>query len=139
MRVTFSPPSVREFDILFKDEDSALKSRGGSLSDINVYVPQTPRGGSIFGLLAKVAKTVAPILVRTILPEGINFANNVMRDVSSGKKVKQSLKRRGLQSLGRVGKKIVRGGSKKKRKRVKKIKNMKSRKRKRYNDVFESI
>lgn len=137
MRVTYAPPSVREFDILLKDEDAAIKSRGGALSDISVYVPQSPRGGSIFGLLARLAKSVAPMIVRTVLPEGINFAKNVIDDVNSGKKVKHSLKRRGFESLGRVGKKIVQGGSK--RKRMRKKRTTRSRKRMRYNDVFDSI
>ena len=130
MRVTYSVPSIREFDILFKDDDSVITSRGGALSDINVYVPESPRGGSIFGLLARLAKSVAPIIMRTVVPEGVNFARNVLDDVSSGQRVKQTLKKRGLETLGRVGKRIIRGGSKrknvkKKRKRNKIIKKKK--------------
>lgn len=143
MRVTYSPPSIREFDILFKDDDSVITSRGGALSDINVYVPDSPRGGSIFGVLARLAKSVAPMIMRTVIPEGVNFARNVIDDVSSGRKVKQTLKKRGLESLGRVGKKIIRGGSK--RKSVKNKTKRRGRKKKitrktiRYNDVFDSI
>ena len=141
MRVTYSPPSIREFDVLFKDDDSVIPPRGGALSDINVYVPDSPRGGSIFGLLARLAKSVAPMIMRTVVPEGVNFARNVIDDVSSGRKVKQSLKKRGLESLGRVGKKIIRGGSKRKsvkNKRRRKT-NKNTRKKIRYNDVFDSL
>ena len=146
MRVTYSPPSIREFDILLKDDDSAIAPRGGALSDISVYVPESPRGGSIFGMLARLAKSVAPLIMRTVVPEGINFAKNVLDDVSSGQRVKQSLKRRGFESLGRVGKRIVRGGSKKGKKKKNKKRRTKAksggrvgRKKIRYNDVFDNI
>lgn len=139
MRVTYSVPSIREFDILFKDDDSVITSRGGALSDINVYVPESPRGGSIFGLLARLAKSVAPIIMRTVVPEGVNFARNVLDDVSSGQRVKQTLKKRGLETLGRVGKRIIRGGSKRKNVKKKRKRNKIIKKKKRYNDVFDSI
>lgn len=148
MRVSFAPLSVKEFNVLFKDDDDGMNSRGGGISDISVYVPKSNRGGSLFQILGKLAKSAAPLLMRTVVPEGINFAKNVIGDISSGQKLKQSLKKRGIESLKELGRKIVRGGGKKRRRkneRVVKRLTMKKKKRKtskredRYNDIFSQM
>ena len=93
-------------------------------------------GGSLFQVLANLARSAAPFLMRTIMPEGVNFAKNVVRDISSGKNLRRTLKRRGIESLKEVGKKIVRGGGR----RLRKLKGRKVRKGKtrQYNDIFTS-
>ena len=133
MRVTFIPLSIREFDILLKNENT-FKARGAGVSDINVYIPRHNRGGSLFQMLANLARSAAPFLMRTIMPEGVNFAKNVVRDISSGQNLRRTLKKRGIESLKEVGKKIVRGGARRKLK----MRKVSKRKIRQYNDIFTS-
>ena len=148
MRVTFAPLSVGEYEVLFKDDKERM--RGGKLSDISVYVPKHNRGGSLFSFLANVARTAAPLILKTLLPEGLNFARNIAEDLTSGQRLRPSLKTRGIQALKNVGKRIVSGAGKRKIKRVNrkspstKKKQKKSggravsRGRVRYKDIFEN-
>lgn len=148
MRASFEPLSVREFDLLFREQDNDTGGRGGGASDISVYIPKYQRGGSIFSVLANLFKSAAPLVMKTVLPEGLNFAKNVIGDISEGRSVRSTLKRRGIQSLKQVGKTLVRGGGGRKKKRKRKEcatgKNKKKRKVKRsifskslpYNDIF---
>ena len=115
MRVVFFPPSPEEFKVLL---ESSGTRNGGGLEDISVFTPSLGgiirrRGGGIF---STVAKNVIPFLFKTIKPVVQEFGQNVARDVLVEKKnIKSSLKKRGLQSLAKTGKKILKsiaGGGK---------------------------
>ena len=108
MRVVFEPPTEEEFIELF-----LLK--GGSLQDIKVYNPPIhPRGGGLFSVLGGLLRKAAPFLLKTIAPAAVEFGKGVLDDVGSGREpLKQSIKRRGVDALRDVGKKLVGGGNKK--------------------------
>ena len=147
MRVVFAPLSVREFDILLKEEEALKIAKGGGLADISIFVPKTNRGGSIFQLLGNLVRSAAPFLMRAVAPEGLNFAKNVITDIGSGQNIRQTLKKRGIESLKQVGKNILKGGGKKRKmkrlgekKKKKKNKGKRTVKRERgYKDIFEGM
>ena len=143
MRLSFIEPSVEEFSLLF--ENNVLK-RGGGLEDIVVFT--NPRrslsGGGLFSLLSGLVKRVAPVVKRVLLPSALEFGQNILSDLQSGKTdLKSSLKERGMQALKSTGRRILTGRGARKRKR----KNKKIRKRSKriktktgaYKDVFEMI
>ena len=141
--MSFIEPSVEEFSLLF--ENNVLK-RGGGLEDIVVFT--NPRrslsGGGLFSLLSGLVKRVAPVVKRVLLPSALEFGQNILSDLQSGKTdLKSSLKERGMQALKSTGRRILTGRGARKRKR----KNKKIRKRSKriktktgaYKDVFEMI
>ena len=107
MRVVFEPPTENEFAELF-----LLK--GGSLQDINVYNPSYhPRGGGLFSVLGGLMRKAAPFLLKTIAPAAVEFGKGVLDDVGSGREpLKRAIKRRGVDALRNVGRKLVGGGKK---------------------------
>ena len=59
------------------------------------------------------------------MPEAVTFGQNVLNDLERGNdNLRQTLKRRGFQSLTNVGKRIIKGGNIKKRKSIMKKKRM---------------
>lgn len=108
MRVVFEPPTEDEFIELF------LLKKGGSLQDIRVYTPQLhPRGGGLFSVLGGLLRKAAPFLLKTFAPAAVEFGKGVLDDVGSRREpLKQSVKRRGVDALRNVGKKLVGGGTK---------------------------
>ena len=145
MRIVFIPPTAAEFSRLFSD-DGQLS--GGGMQDIRIYTPpsRSPRGAGIVSLLAGLGKKIVPFLMRTILPEGLSMAHNVISDINSSISSRQSLKRRGLQSVSNVGRRVLRGGGGKtkrirmrqKKKKTKKKKKCVLKKRK-IKDVFSLV
>ena len=72
----------------------------------------------------------------------MNFGSNVLRDLAEGGDLKHSLKRRGFESVSELGKRITRGGARKRKRRVaKKRKRRVCKKRRRNNkfNIFSSI
>ena len=113
MRVQYIYPSVDLYDEAFKDIISQ-NSRGGSIDDIRVY--KKPVGGNLFGILAKVLQTSLPFVKRLVMPEVSGFANNFMNDMQQNVPIGQSLKKNLKTSAKNIGKRILRGGARKKRK-----------------------
>ena len=143
MRLSFVEPSADEFSILF---DSNVLKRGGGIDDIVVFT--NPRrsisGGGLFSLISGLVKRVAPVVKRILMPSALEFGQNVLSDLQSGKtNLKNSLKERGIQALKTTGRRILTGRGARKRKR--KNKKQKIRKRSKtnnngtYKDVFEII
>ena len=50
-----------------------------------------------------------PAVKNILIPTGANIASGVLKDVSKGKNIKQSLKKRTKQSLKQVGSRILHG------------------------------
>ena len=144
MRLSFIEPSVEEFSILF---DNNVLKRGGGLEDIVVFT--NPRrslsGGGLFSLLSGLVKRVAPVVKRILMPSALEFGQNVLNDLQTGKNsLKTSLKERGIQALKSTGRRILTGRGTRKRKRKNKTKRRKKTKRIKtntgaYKDVFEMI
>lgn len=146
MQHSFIPPSSREFNALFLDGIS----RGGGLSDIKIFYPSSfqraRRGGGIFNFLSGLAKKAVPFLMRNVAPEVVSMGKNVLSDALEGRRIRETLKERGIEALKGVGKRIVRGGgkrrkSKRKKNRVLKRKRQLKRKIARNcykNDIFSS-
>ena len=144
MRVSFIEPSVEDFSLLF--EDKGLK-RGGAIEDISVFT--NPRrglnGGGLFSLLSGLVKRVAPVVKRIIMPSALEFGQNILSDLQTGKSdIKSALKERGMQALKSTGRRFLtgRGSRKRKRKAVKnkrkKTKRLKT-KNEAYKDVFDMM
>ena len=105
MSRAFSPPTRSEYDVLF------AQSRGGGLDDIRVFIPpHSGRGGGIFSVLSGFAKKAIPFLARTVVPEAIQMGKGVLSDVLEGKRLRESLKNRGITAAKGVGARLVRGG-----------------------------
>ncbi|HIP16932.1 MAG TPA: hypothetical protein EYG76_01315 [Methanothermococcus okinawensis] len=115
------------------------------MGDISVYVPsgRAVKGGGLFSILAGLAKRAVPFLMRTIIPEGLNLAQNIVGDINSGTLNRSNLKKRGLESLHNVGRRIVKGGRRKRTTKKKRTVNRKKklglRKKRKYNDVFMDL
>ena len=140
MRVSYLPPTESDFDEAF-----SVKLRGGSLGDIRIYQPRaTSRGGSFLGILGSIAKTAMPFLRRIFVPEIGRFARDVVRDVSRGKKVRDTLKSNGLNALKRTAKRVVRGAGRKKGKKLQKerqdgVKKRTVKRCKKFRDIFSKL
>lgn len=134
MRNMFIPPTRQEFDTLFLE--SHLK--GGGLHDIKVFYPpplqRARRGGGIFSILSGLAKKAIPFLIRNVAPEAVRMGQGVLGDVLEGRKLRESLKSRGVEALKGVGKRIARGGGRIKKRRVKQRKRKTCYK----NDIFNT-
>ena len=128
MRVSYLSPSSSHFDVVFTPHQNAV--RGGGLRDIKVLKPYYyHRGGSLFGILGSIIKRSIPFLRNFILPEAGNFAMNVAKDMNENVPLKSSIKQNLVNSAKNVGKRVMRGGKKKKaRKRLTQRKNTKKRK-----------
>lgn len=146
MAITFVPPTKREFDTLFLDRHSL---KGGGIENIKIFQPtaalqRTRRGGGIFNVLSGLAKRAIPFLIRTIAPEAMQMGRGVLGDVLEGRKLRESLRSRGITAIRGVGERLARGGGKIRKKKVNKKKN-KARQLKRglarkcyKNDIFNS-
>ena len=110
MKNSFIPPTRREFDALFLEG----YVRGGGIDDIRVFLPppiqRTRRGGGIFSILSGLARKAIPFLIRNVAPEAVRMGKEVLGDVLEGRKLRESLKSRGVEAVKGVGKRIVRGG-----------------------------
>lgn len=103
MRGVYIPPSVSDYDSLFA-------RKGGSLNDIHVYQSQQ-RGGSLLGLIGRIASMSLPFIKRYLLPEIPGFVSNVVGDVNSGKGFKHSFRSQGINSIKNVGRRVVHRGA----------------------------
>ena len=117
----FTQPSVETYLKLFGDKSATINLRGGGLNDILIYRPETRRGGSLFGFLKR---AIIPLLKPALL----SFGTNVLGDLNQGKGLKSTLKNRGVESIANLGKRVVSGGGRpRKRKQNKKKKRVSKR------------
>ena len=132
MRVAFLPPSEEEFLRLFAN--NGLK--GAGFSDIRTpqfYPPNRShqRGAGFFSTLANIAKSAAPFLIRNIAPSAMHFASGVFDDLSTGnRKLKDSLKKRGIDAVKEIGRRVMKGGGRKKKKKARSAKRISRKKKK---------
>ena len=119
MRVPYTPPNSDQFDRYFNPN---YISKGAGLSDIRVYKPHHyVRGGSIFSFLSGVFKRAIPFLRGIMLPELNEFTRNFTTDVENNVPLRDNLKRNLIKSAKNVGKRIVKGGGKRSKKKNKVI------------------
>ena len=123
MRVEYVPLSVSDFDKLFQGHSA----RGGGLNDIRAYYADGfhPRGGGLLSILGSLARRSIPFLRRYILPAAATMSKDIIDDYSQGENLRHSIKKRGIDAVKSVGKKIMTGGrkrtkTKRKRRAVKK-------------------
>ena len=119
MRRAFIPPTRHEFDGIFLEGHV----RGGGLEDIRIFLPppiqRGRRGAGIFTALSGLAKRAIPFLMRNVAPEAVRMGKGVIGDVLEGRRLRDSLKARGLTILKGVGERLARGGKiRKKHKKV---------------------
>ena len=125
MRVVYAHPSYKQYKALLTERE---KIRGGSLHDIDRFTSPISyqRGSGFFSTIASLVRRTLPFLRKTILPAASDMARNMAYDYSEGKDMRKSAKEHGMTSLGKVGKKIMAGGKRKKTGKV--TKNRKSKK-----------
>jgi hypothetical protein len=124
MRVTYVEPSVEEFSRLF---DSNIIRHGGGLADIATFNSPVyyQRGSGFFSILSSIAKRSIPFLKRVLLPSVADMSANIVKDYGKGIPLKKALRNRGIESLKRVGKKIMKGGKRLRKSNKKKAKGIK--------------
>ena len=117
MRVIFSQPTEYEFKRLLSANTVIRNNYGGSLSDIRIFTPTLRRRGG--GFFADIAKKVLPFLVKNVTPAAKEFGASVIKDVLlDNKPIRNSIRKRGVNALKNVGRSILKGSG-----RVKKRKN----------------
>merc|ERR1712212_581668 len=81
--------------------------------DINIFRRRkmvSQGDGFLANVLSKYGPKIFPFLKRYILPAAKQMGSDVLSDMSSGRStLKKSLKKRGLQSLGNVTRKVMTG------------------------------
>lgn len=130
MRVGFVPLSVDEVGRFIAPRGK----RGGALGDITVFDRRHLRGGGILSFLTGLARRATPFLLKTIMPAALTMGQNVLQDINAGQgTLKDSIRKRGMETLKSIGPKLLAGGriTKRKTKRPAYIKKMD-----RYKDVF---
>ena len=77
----------------------------GFNGDIKIFTPKSPyiKGSGWF------SRTAIPIFKKIIAPNLIDFGSKFLKDIASGKSVKSSAKKRGIQSLKKTVKKVLTG------------------------------
>lgn len=136
MRVAYNHPSVSDFEVLFSNGD--FHNNGGSLSNIKTYNSPVyiQRGSGIFSVLGNIVRNSIPFIRRLILPAMGDFSKNVIDDYANGAPLRQSMKKRGISTLKRVGRNIMSGGKRKskviKRNKYKTIRRKKNNKKNMY-------
>ena len=113
MRVPAPILDEKEFLRLVKKNPVFLTSAGHGLHDINIFRRRkrvSQGDGFLANVLAKVGPRIFPFLKRYILPAAKQMGSDVLSDMSSGRStLRKSLKKRGLQSLGNVTRKVMTG------------------------------
>ena len=88
---------------------------GGFNGDIKIFTPKSPyiKGSGWF------SRTAIPIFKKIIAPNLIDFGSKFLKDITSGKSVKSSAKKRGMQSLKKTVKKVLTGQGRRLKKKKK--------------------
>ena len=105
-------------------QSEGLVSRGRGFQDITIF-RRKRRGGGVGSFLGNILKTygpkILPFLRNYILPTAKSMGKDVLNDVVKGKTtLKRSLKRRGLESVGKIATEVASrgGGGKRVRRRT---------------------
>ena len=113
MRVPAPILDEKELTRLLKENPVLLTSAGHGLHDINIFRRRkrvSQGDGFLANVLSKYGPKIFPFLKRYILPAAKQMGSDVLSDMSSGRStLKKSLKKRGLQSLGNVTRKVMTG------------------------------
>ena len=121
MRVPAPILDEKELTRLLKENPVLLTSAGHGLHDINIFRRRkrvSQGDGFLANVLAKVGPRIFPFLKRYILPAAKQMGSDVLSDMSSGRStLRKSLKKRGLQSLGNVTRKVMTGEGARRRRR----------------------
>ena len=121
MRVPAPILDEKELTRLLKKNPVLLTSAGHGLHDINIFRRRkrvSQGDGFLANVLAKVGPRIFPFLKRYILPAAKQMGSDVLSDMSSGRStLRKSLKKRGLQSLGNVTRKVMTGEGTRSRRR----------------------
>ena len=119
MRVPVPILDEKELTRLLKENPVLLTSAGHGLHDINIFRRRkrvSQGDGFLANVLAKYGPRIFPFLKRYILPAAKQMGSDVLSDMSSGRStLKKSLKKRGLQSLGNVTRKVMTGEGRRRR------------------------
>ena len=119
MRVPAPILDKKELTRLLKENPVLLTSAGHGLHDINIFRRRkrvSQGDGFLANVLAKYGPRIFPFLKRYILPAAKQMGSDVLSDMSSGRStLKKSLKKRGLQSLGNVTRKVMTGEGRRRR------------------------
>ena len=122
MRVPAPILDEKELTRLLKENPVLLTSAGHGLHDINIFRRRkrvSQGDGFLANVLAKVGPRIFPFLKRYILPAAKQMGSDVLSDMSSGRStLRKSLKKRGLQSLGNVTRKVMTGEGARRRRRA---------------------
>ena len=103
---------------------------GGAISDIILYQKDFDsnnllrRGGSFWTFLGNIAKKTLPFIHKYILPEAVNFGQNLIEKTNqtNSNLTKQDLKKLSKQSLSNIAKKIAVGSGERRQKKKEKQK-----------------
>ena len=120
--LAFVEPSIDDFVRMLSHAGDSIETRGGGPNDIFIYTPYR-RGGSFLSFLGR---RVLPMLK----PHLLNFGSNVMRDLRDGSGLKQAIKNRGIETAKDLGRQIIRGGCKGKKRKKAQPKRKKTKRRK---------
>ncbi len=71
-----------------------------------------------FPCSAALLKRAIPFLMRTVAPEALQMGKGLLTDVLEGKRLRESLRNRGVAAVKGVGERIVRGGRVMKKRKV---------------------
>lgn len=113
MRSIYHAPDAKHFDLLFIDSHTV--QHGGSADDIRIFNSSLygQRGGGLFTFLGSLFRKSIPFMKNLILPAAGDMTRGIAHDIANGNSFKSSLRRQGMDALRTVGRRIVRGGSKK--------------------------
>ena len=112
MRVPAPILDEKEFLRLVK-ENPVLLTSGNGIHDINIFRRKkrvTQGDGFLGNVLTKYGPKIFPFLKKYIFPAAKQMGGDMLSDMRSGRStLKKSLKKRGLQSLGNITRKVLSG------------------------------
>ena len=123
--------SINEYNNIFEE-----KNIGGSINDIILYQKELNsnnilrKGGNLWTFLGNIAKKALPFISQYILPEAVNFGQNlVQKQAENNSKItKEDIKDLSKKSVKNIIRKVASGKKKLKNKSEKKIKSKRRRK-----------
>ena len=111
VKVGLYPLSEQDFVQILKKQNVYNNLRGAGVGDINIF--RTKRRNlqshGILSTIANLGKMLLPSLKKYLLPAAGRFTSGVIKDISKGKKFKESVASQGKKNLKRVGSKILSG------------------------------
>ena len=124
--------SITEYDNIFQENSNI----GAGINDIILYQKELNsnnilrRGGNLWTFLGNIAKKALPFINKYILPEAVNFSQNlVQRQAENNANItKDDLKDISKQSIKNIVKKVASGRKKLKNRNKKKIKSKRKKK-----------